>query len=98
MEKTETVTLTLPARTVRAIRAKVASGSFSDPEAVVEESIARMDDLRDELDKWLATEGERRLDAMIADPSQSLSHEEFWAEVASESGAEEKASHSREAA
>jgi hypothetical protein len=35
----------------------------------------------DELTQWTKTEGVRRLEAMKSDPSQCLTHEEFWASL-----------------
>ena len=39
---TETISVTLPAETVRAIRRKVASGAYASPDEVIEEAALRL--------------------------------------------------------
>jgi Arc/MetJ-type ribon-helix-helix transcriptional regulator len=96
------LTLSLPHDVAENIRTQVASGAYSSESEYVEALLlsetlfAPID--QDDLTHWMNTEGVRRLEAMKADPSQCLSHEEFWANIEADDQEVESTSQNREAA
>jgi Arc/MetJ-type ribon-helix-helix transcriptional regulator len=84
-EPKETLHLTLDHKAAEEIRRHVSSGVYASESEYIE-SIVLSDTLFEPIDQkelvhWINTEGVRRLDAMKADPSQCLTHDEFWATI-----------------
>jgi len=101
-QETLQLTLSLPHDVAENIRTQVASGAYASESEYVEALLlsetlfAPID--QDELTQWMNTEGARRLEAMKADPSQCLTHEEFWASIEADDQEAENVSQNREAA
>lgn len=77
--ETRQLTITLPARLADEVQAKVASGEFANEAEVIEAALDALTLPAEDpgLDHWIATEGVRRYNAMIADPSQCLTLEQL---------------------
>jgi Arc/MetJ-type ribon-helix-helix transcriptional regulator len=87
MPAIEQLVIDLPADVADLVRSRMASGKYANESAVIEEALidTTLPPIHaDDLDEWIRTEGVRRYDAMRADPSQGMTHEEFWAAVESD--------------
>jgi Arc/MetJ-type ribon-helix-helix transcriptional regulator len=87
MPTTNQLTITLRPDLVKIVQAKVSSGEYASLDEFVGAAIelAILDDIfpvsDTDLDVGIVNESVRRYDAMVADPSQCMTHEEFWAEM-----------------
>jgi antitoxin ParD1/3/4 len=82
---TQEFTVTLPKDVVEIIRSKVSSGEYASESAFIEDAIVEMAIFADQdpsgFERWIATEGVRRYDAMKADPSRGLTTEQVFANL-----------------
>jgi antitoxin ParD1/3/4 len=88
MPATEQLVIDLPADVLDLVRSRVASGKYANESEVIQEAL--LDTIlppihTERLEHWIRTEGVRRYDAMRADPSRSLSIDEAFAGLDSES-------------
>ena len=88
MSATEQLVIDLPVDVLDLVRSRVASGRYANESEVIREAL--LDTIlppiqTESLEHWIRTEGVRRFDAMRADPSRSLSIDEAFAGLDSES-------------
>jgi antitoxin ParD1/3/4 len=77
---TETISVTLPADTVRAIREKVDSGAYASADEVVEEALRQLDEDAIESPETTAYMRER-IRASLAEPGPDIPMEEVFDEL-----------------
>ena len=82
---TQDLTVMLRTDVVEIIRAKVSSGEYATESEFIEAAIVEMAIFSDQdpagLERWIATEGVRRCEAMTADPSRGLTLEQAFANL-----------------
>jgi antitoxin ParD1/3/4 len=74
---TETITVTLPAETARAIREKVESGGYASADEVIQEALRLLDDELIETPEF-TTSMREKIRESIADPRPSVPMDEVF--------------------
>ena len=68
MRKTQSLSITLPHDMAKAVKAKVASGSYATESEVIREGLRALNERDAALEDWLRTEGVARYDAYQRNP------------------------------
>ncbi len=78
MPTTQSLNITLPLEIIKMVKNKVLSGEYANESEVIRDSLRTLEERDEAVENWLYNEVLQTYDAVMADPSQTVSSEDAW--------------------